>query len=494
MQEFILAIDQGTTGTTALLINQKLEIAAKTNHEFRQIYPQAGWVEHDLNDIWQSTLLAISDVLKKAAISGNQIAAIGITNQRETTCLWEKKTGKPLANAIVWQCRRTASICETLKKQKKEDLFRNKTGLVLDPYFSGTKMKWLLDKDPHLYHRAQKNEVIFGTIDSFLVSKLTNNASFVTDASNASRTLLMNLKTLQWDEELLDILKIPREILPEIKSSSEIYGKTKGVEGLPDGIPISGIAGDQQAALFGQACFEPGHAKCTYGTGSFLLANIGSKIIHSKNNLITTVAWKLKDDVTYALEGSAFIAGAAVQWLRDGLGIIRDASEMEALATSVTDTQGVVFVPALTGLGAPYWKSHARGMISGLTRGTTKAHLARAALEGIAFENHDLAQAMQKDMKREISLLKVDGGASQNNFLMQFQSDLLKKVMIRPKTIETTAIGAACLAGLAIGFWKDLSDIQNAWQKDKAFTPKMSDQDRTKHLESWQHAIRQCLA
>ncbi|MBI4041696.1 MAG: glycerol kinase GlpK [Deltaproteobacteria bacterium] len=494
MHSHILAIDQGTTGTTALLVDQKLSIVGKATIEFPQIYPQPGWVEHNLNDIWDSTLKAIHHVFEISSIEPSQIAAIGITNQRETTCLWNKKTGAPYGNAIVWQCRRTAPLCETLKKEGKEDLFRKKTGLLLDPYFSGTKIKWLLDKHPVLHQKIQQNLVAFGTMDSFLVSKLSNLALHVTDPSNASRTLFMNLETLTWDEELLDILKIPKEILPVIRSSSEIYGKTKNVPGLPDGIPIAGIAGDQQAALFGQACFEEGHAKCTYGTGSFLLVNTGNKIISSKNNLISTVAWKIRDQATYALEGSAFIAGAAVQWFRDGLKLIQKSADIEALAQSVPSTDGVVFVPALTGLGAPHWRADARGLFCGITRGTTNAHLARAVLEGIAFQNYELVQAMQKDMNREISLLKVDGGASKNNLLMQFQSNLLNRIIIRSKIIETTAFGAACLAGLGIGLWKNLGDLQHAWQKDRAFTPRMSNEEKAAHLQKWEVAIRKCLA
>ncbi len=492
MGSYILAIDQGTTGTTALLIDNNLAIIAKHNQEYPQHYPKPGWVEHDLNDIWRSTLSSIQVVLEQSKISPTEIAAIGITNQRETTCLWDKKTGDPLFRAIVWQCRRTAEICAKLKKSGKEKIFRKKTGLLLDPYFSGTKIKWFFDAHPDLYPQAKENKVAFGTIDTFLVSKLTRNSIHVTDPSNASRTLLMNLQTLQWDDELLSILKVPRTILPEIKSSSEIYGKTLGVPGLPDGIPISGMAGDQQSALFGQACFDPGQAKCTYGTGSFLLLNTGPKIIHSKYNLLTTVAWQLKGKTTYALEGSAFIAGAAVQWLRDGLKIIQKSSDVEALATQVTSSDGVVFVPALTGLGAPYWDSSARGLISGLTRGTTNAHIARATLEGIAFQNYDLLTAMQKDLRKKLSSLKVDGGACANTLLMQFQSDILKTPVVRPKTIETTALGAACLAGLGIGFWSDLSEIKKAWQIDREFLPQMKEKERTAHLTEWKTAVSRC--
>lgn len=489
MSKYVLSIDQGTTGSTALIIDEYLNIKAKAIQEFPQHYPKPGWVEHNLDEIWGSVLKSISAVLTQSNVQSSEIIAIGITNQRETTCLWDKNTGKPLFPAIVWQCRRTADICNQLKKSGKEKIFRKKTGLLLDPYFSGTKIKWYFDQYPEL----RKKNVAFGTIDSFLLSKLTNNSLHATDPSNASRTLLMNLKTLAWDDELLNILKIPRFILPEIKSSSEIYGKTKSVPGLPDGIPICGIAGDQQAALFGQTCFEAGQAKCTYGTGSFLLLNTGSNIIHSRYNLLTTVAWKIKNETVYALEGSAFIAGAAVQWLRDGLKIIQKSSDVESLAKTVSSSEDVVFVPALTGLGAPYWESSARGIISGITRGTTAGHIARATLEGIAFQNYDLLKTMEKDLGKKLSSLKVDGGASDNNLLMQFQADILQTKVIRPKFIETTALGTACLAGLAIGIWTDMSAIKKTWQKDQEFHPKMSVKKRISHLIRWKKAVNQCL-
>ncbi len=493
MKSYILAIDQGTTGTTVLLVDQNLHILAKTNQEFPQYYPRPGWVEHDLNDIWSSTLTSVQKVLEQSGIKATDIAAIGITNQRETTCLWDRKTGEPVAKAIVWQCRRTESICQKLKKAKKEPIFQKKTGLLLDPYFSGTKIKWYLDESTALRRRAVNGSIAFGTIDSFLLSKLTGGMTHRTDPSNASRTLLMDLKLLQWDEALLKILNIPKQILPEISSSSEVFGKTKNVHHLPDGIPISGIAGDQQAALFGQACFSAGEAKCTYGTGSFLMLNTGSKIIHSKQNLLSTVAWQLNGKTTYALEGSAFIAGAAVQWLRDGLKIIHSSGEIEGLAKTVDSSEGVVFVPALTGLGAPYWRSDARGIICGLTRGTTAGHIARATLEGIAFQNHDLLEAMQKDLGKKISIFKVDGGAAQNDFLMQFQSDILQTRVIRPKNIETTALGAASLAGLGVGFWKDLSDLKKAWQKEKEFIPVINRKIRQKLISQWKTAVQRCL-
>ncbi len=493
MKSYILAIDQGTTGTTVLLVDQNLHILAKTNQEFPQYYPKPGWVEHDLNEIWSSTLTSIQKVLEQSGIKATDIAAIGITNQRETTCLWDRKTGEPIEKAIVWQCRRTESICQKLKKAKKESIFQKKTGLLLDPYFSGTKIKWYLDQSITLRRRAVDGLIAFGTIDSFLLSKLTAGLSHRTDPSNASRTLLMNLKSLQWDEELLKILNIPKQILPEICSSSQVYGKTKNVAHLPDGIPISGIAGDQQSALFGQACFSVGEAKCTYGTGSFLMLNTGSKIVYSKKKLLSTVAWRLNGKTTYALEGSAFIAGAAVQWLRDGLKIIHSSSEIEGLAKKVDSSEGVFFVPALTGLGAPYWRSDARGIICGLTRGTTAGHIARAVLEGIAFQNYELVDAMQKDLGKKISILKIDGGAARNDFLMQFQSDILQTRVIRPKNIEATALGAACLAGLGVGFWKDLSELERAWQKEKEFIPVMNRRVRQKLISKWKIAVQRCL-
>jgi glycerol kinase len=493
MAEYILAIDQGTTGTTVLLVDQNLHILAKTNQEFPQYYPKPGWVEHDLNEIWSSTLTSIQKVLEQSGIKATDITTIGITNQRETTCLWDRKTGEPIEKAIVWQCRRTESICQKLKKAKKESIFQKKTGLLLDPYFSGTKIKWYLDQSPPLRRRAVDGKLAFGTIDSFLLSKLTAGLSHKTDPSNASRTLLMNLKLLKWDEELLKILNIPKQILPEICSSSQVYGKTKNVPHLPDGIPISGMAGDQQAALFGQACFDIGEAKCTYGTGSFLMLNTGSKIVYSKKKLLSTVAWQLNGKTTYALEGSAFIAGAAVQWLRDGLGIIHSSHEIEGLAKKVDSSEGVFFVPALTGLGAPYWRSDARGILCGLTRGTTAGHIARAVLEGIAFQNYELVDAMQKDLGKKILILKIDGGAAQNDFLIQFQSDILQTRVVRPKNIETTAIGAACLAGLGVGFWKNLSELEKTWQKEKEFIPVMNRRIRQKLISEWKIAVQRCL-
>ena len=487
--KYVLSIDQGTTGTTTLLLDQRLNIVGKGYEEFKQHFPKPGWVEHDLNDIWKSTTTTIQHALQTSQISGNQIAAIGITNQRETTCLWSKKTGAPVTKAIVWQDRRTADFCEELKQKHLSRVIKEKTGLVLDPYFSGTKLHWLLNGPGDFFSRVDRERLAFGTIDSFLVYKLSGGLVHVTDTSNASRTLLMDLGSTSWDGELLEIFGVPPSILPQIRSTSEVYGVTKGVPGLPDGIPISGIAGDQQAALFGQLCFGTGEAKCTYGTGAFILMNTGREIVQSKKGLLTTVAWTRGGETTYALEGSSFIAGAAVQWLRDGLGIIKSSSEIEALAISVPDSGGVVFIPALTGLGAPRWNSNARGLISGLTRGTTRAHLARATLEGIAFMVYELIQAMEDDTNRKMEILKVDGGAASNNFLLQFQSDLNEITVVRPKILESTAIGAALFAGLAVGFWSDEEEIKKVWQEDRRFVPQMSQSERERHIYQWTDAI-----
>ncbi len=490
MKDIILSIDQGTTGTTVLLLDRNLNILSKENNEFPQHYPQPGWVEHDPEEIWQCTLKTIEEVVRASDIDPGRIAGIGITNQRETTAVWEKSSGRPVHPAIVWQDRRTASICEKLKKKGLESKIKKKTGLVLDPYFSGTKLTWLLDHVEGLRKKSLEGDIAFGTIDTYLTWKLTGGKAHVTDVSNASRTLLMNLQTLAWDPELLKIFRVPADILPEIKSSSEVYGTTFGIDGLPDGIPISGIAGDQQAALFGQACFNAGEAKCTYGTGSFLLMNTGKKIIPSKSGMLTTVAWKLNGQVTYALEGSAFIAGAAVQWLRDGLKMIHKSSDIETLAASVEDSGGVTFVPGFVGLGAPHWRPHARGTISGMTRGTTNSHIARACLEGIAFLQYDILMAMQKDLGKRLKTLKVDGGACVNNLLMQFQSDILGVKLVRPKMIETTALGAAFLAGLAVGLWKDQKEIAAHWKEDATFNPKMSKKDVTHHIRRWSEVVK----
>lgn len=491
---YVVAIDQGTTGTTVLILDYRLQIIGRCTREFRQIYPQPGWVEHDPADIWESVTDAIGLAVGEAGISADEIDAIGITNQRETTVLWERASTDPVANAIVWQDRRTADICASLKSDGMEDKVRARTGLVLDPYFSGTKLRWLLDADSQRRSRAAAGDLAFGTVDSYLVAKLTGGEVHITDVSNASRTLLMDLQTLDWDEELLQLLSVPREVLPTIKSSAEVYGETRAVPGLPDGIPIAGIAGDQQAALFGQACFEPGQAKCTYGTGAFILMNTGAERVASNSGLLTTVGWRLgagkeAGEVCYALEGSAFIAGAAVQWLRDGLGIISSAPEVEALAAQVPDSGGVIVVPAFAGLGAPHWRPEARGIISGLTRGSTRAHIARATLEGVALQIYDILQAMEKDSGRQLSVLRVDGGASANNLLMQFQSDVLGVAISRPRILETTALGAAFLAGLGIGVWRSKEDIQRTWREAQRFSPTNDRTPIEAHLKRWNQAV-----
>ena len=489
MARYVLAIDQGTTGTTAMVIDQKLSVKAKINVEFLQIFPKPGQVEHDFEDIWTSTEKAVSKALREAGLKGSAIEAVGITNQRETTVLWDRGTGKPVHNAIVWQDRRTAPACEALKAQGKEPLVRERTGLVLDPYFSGTKIRWLLDHVRGLEKRARGGEIAFGTIDSALLYRLTGGAAHKTDVTNASRTLLMELGARRWDEELLSLFGVPAEVLPEIRPSAGIFGITKGLKFLPDGIPIGGIAGDQQSALVGQACFEAGEAKCTYGTGAFLLMNAGPTPVKSNHGLISTVAWQIGDQVAYALEGSAFIAGAVVQWLRDQLGVVKKSADIEALARSVPDSGGVVFVPALAGLGAPHWRPDARGVITGLDRGTTKAHLARAALEGVAFQINDLAHAMAQDIGTSMPMFRVDGGASANDLLMQFQADLLQTPIERPKMIETTALGAAFLAGLGTGLWPGVAELKRTWRVGKRFSPKMKAAVREEHLARWRRAI-----
>jgi glycerol kinase len=490
MPDIIMAIDQGTTGTTVILLDRELNIKAHGYKTFPQIYPQPGWVEHDPEDIWHSVLDAVAEALETGDVSASDIRTIGIANQRETTLVWNKENGKPYHNAIVWQCRRTAEICNRLKKEGIENLLQERTGLLLDPYFSGTKLKWYFDRIGGLRDEAASRKAIAGTIDTFLVWRLTNGGSHVTDATNASRTLLMNIETLAWDDKLAEILTVPLHIMPQIRSCSETYGYTENVPGLPDGIPISGMAGDQQAALFGQTCFQPGEAKCTFGTGAFLLLNTGEKIVPSKNRLLTTVAWKLGNKTTYALEGSAFIAGSAVKWLRDGLGIIDNAAEVEALAESVRDSGGVIFVPAFVGIGAPHWISDARGIITGLTLGTKRGHLARATLEGIALQNVEILKAMASDFGGDPVQLKVDGGASANNLLMQLQADFLGCRIIRPKMVETTALGAAFLAGLGAGIWKGFNDIERAWKEDRIFSPDMSDVDRDNIMKRWKSAVK----
>jgi glycerol kinase len=489
MSDVVLAIDQGTTGTTALLLDTNLNTLAKFNQEFRQIFPRPGWVEHDAEDIWASVEATVTGVLARAGVGADRIAAIGITNQRETTVLWDRASSRPVHNAIVWQCRRTTDRCEALREAGHEAAVRQTTGLVLDPYFSGTKLAWLLDEVDGARERAARGDLAFGTIDTFLTWRLTGGAAHVTDASNASRTLLMDLRSMAWDEGMLELLRVPRQVLPEIRGCSEIYGRTRGLSFLPDGIPVAGMAGDQQSALFGQAAFAPGEAKCTYGTGAFLLLNTGDRVVYSDNGMLTTVAWKLGDEVTYALEGSVFIAGAAVQWLRDGLNILGAAPEIEAMAESVPDSGGVVFVPALAGLGAPHWRASARGAILGIDRGTTRAHLARATLEGIALQIVDILQAMETDLDASLRLLRVDGGAAANDLLMQLQSDLLDVPIVRPRMLETTAAGAAMLAGLATGVWSDLEQVGSAWQEDRRFSPSMSRERAQEMMAAWEAAV-----
>lgn len=487
---YILAIDQGTTSSRAFVIDvATLAVRGQAQAEFPQIFPQPGWVEHDPEAIWQSVCTVVAGALQAAKVSGQSIAAIGMTNQRETTVVWDRATGKPLANAIVWQDRRTAPLCQQLKDRGCETLVRERTGLVLDPYFSGTKIAWLLDHVAGARAAATAGRLAFGTIDSFLAWRLTGGAAHVIDASNASRTLGLRLTDGRWDDELLELFTIPRAVLPRVVPSAGAIGVTKGVPGLPDGIPLTGMAGDQQAALFGQACFSAGDAKCTYGTGSFLLMNTGAQPVPSTNGLLTTIAWQIGDTITYALEGASFIAGAAVQWLRDGLGLIASAADIEALAASVPHSDGVLFVPALAGLGAPHWNPAARGLITGLTRGTTKAHLARATLEGIALQQCDLLQTMQAESGIALHLLKVDGGATANNLLMQMQADYLGVPLVRPQMRETTVLGAACLAGLGAGIWKDTTEIAAAWQIDRQFVPAIDAAARVDVLRRWHAAV-----
>jgi glycerol kinase len=486
MNRFVLAFDQGTTSSRAILFDHAGRIHGSAQQELLQIFPQPGWVEHDANEIWSSQLAVAQQVLKEAGLIASDIAAIGITNQRETTVLWDRRTGEPLANAIVWQDRRTAEMCDALRQEGKAALFQKKTGLVIDSYFSGTKLKWLLDSIPDARARAERGELAFGTIDAWLIFKLCG--LHATDTSNASRTLLFNIHTLRWDEELLSILDIPPALLPQVLSASGVVGQTDaGLFGAP--IPIAGIAGDQQAATFGQACHRPGMAKNTYGTGCFMLMNTGKNAVTSHNNLVTTIGWTLDGQSVYMLEGSVFMAGAAVQWLRDGLGIIQKSSDVEALAASVPDTGGVVFVPAFAGLGAPYWDAYARGAIVGMTRGTTKAHIARATLASIAYQTADVLQAMQKDAAIELKELRVDGGAARNDLLMQFQADVLAVPVVRPVVTETTALGAAYLAGLAVGFWESQQEIAAQWQVERRFEPAMPESERVERLEVWRRAV-----
>lgn len=490
--QYILSLDQGTSSSRAIVFDRAGEIKAVHQQEFRQIFPKPGWVEHDPFEIWSSQASVIAGAITSIGINGLDIAGIGITNQRETTIVWNRETGEPVYNAIVWQDRRTAAYCDVLKAEGRVDFVREKTGLIIDAYFSATKIKWILDNVKGAREEAEAGKLVFGTVDSWLIWNLTRGEVHVTDVTNASRTMLFNIHTLEWDNDLLNLFGIPRSMMPEVRSSSEIYGYTKTTL-FAHKVPIAGIAGDQQAALFGQMCVEPGMIKNTYGTGCFLLMNSGDKPVYSKNNLLTTIAWKLGDRVTYALEGSIFVGGAVVQWLRDGLKIINSSSEIEGVAASVPDSGGVYFVPALTGLAAPYWKQDVRGAISGISRGTTFAHIARAALEGIAFQTMDVVNAMSKDAGIELKELRVDGGASANNLLLQFQADLLDSWVIRPKIIETTALGAAYLTGLAVGFWNNLDEIKQQWQIDRRFVP-MERKERIQQLkDGWRDAVERVI-
>ncbi|MBD2104006.1 glycerol kinase GlpK [Leptolyngbya sp. FACHB-261] len=488
MTQYILAFDQGTTSSRAIVFNQNGDILTTGQKEFRQIFPQPGWVEHDADEIWSSQLGVASEALARIGIRASDIAAIGITNQRETVVVWDRKTGQPIHHAIVWQDRRTADYCNQLKAAGHEPTFQNKTGLIIDAYFSGTKLRWLLDQVPGAREKAARGELAFGTVDSWLVWKLTDGELHITDVTNACRTLLFNIHTGEWDDELLSILDIPRSLLPEVRSSSEVYGYTgEGILGAR--LPIAGIAGDQQAATFGQVCLERGMAKNTYGTGCFMLLNTGSKPMTSYHKLLTTIAWRINGRIDYALEGSVFVAGAVVQWLRDGLGIIKNSADVEPLALSVPDNGGVYFVPAFVGLGAPHWDSYARGTIVGLSRGSTSGHIARAALESIAYQTADVLDAMRQDSNLALSELRVDGGASRNDLLMQFQADVLGVPVVRPKVTETTALGAAYLAGLAVGYWQSEEQIAKQWQVDKRFEPNMSTDQRDALLASWRQAV-----
>ena len=486
---YLLALDQGTTSSRAIVFDAGGEIVAVAQREFKQHYPQPGWVEHDAEEIWSSQRDVACEALERAKLKRSDVAAIGITNQRETVVVWDRATGKPIHHAIVWQDRRTAAVCDRLRADGREPMIREKTGLVIDPYFSGTKLAWILDHVSGARPAAEAGRLMCGTVDTWLIYRLTGGRVHVTDASNASRTLLMNIHTGQWDDELLKCIGVPRAMLPEIRSSSEVYGPVEGIEPL-NGVPIAGVAGDQQAALFGQACYEPGSAKNTYGTGCFALMNIGSKPIASQNKLVTTIAWKLGNKIEYALEGSVFIAGAVVQWLRDGLGVIKSSVDVEALARSVPDSGGVYFVPAFAGLGAPYWDPYARGMIIGLTRGTTEAHIARAAVESIALQVVDLIDAMRSDAVSDLTELRVDGGASVNNGLLQYQADIMQLPVVRPKVTETTALGAAYLAGLATGVWKRREEIAGHWQVDRRFEPQMPPDKAAAIRSRWAEAVK----
>jgi glycerol kinase len=490
---FILALDQGTTSSRSLVFDKQGNIKSLAQKEFRQIFPQPGWVEHDAEEIWSTQFGTVAEAVAKAGITMKQIAGIGITNQRETTVVWDKKTGKPLYNAIVWQDRRTADYCDLLKHAGHAEMIRQKTGLIIDSYFSATKVKWILDTVSGAREKAANGELAFGTIDSWLTWKLTNGAIHVTDVSNASRTMLFNIHSLHWDEDLMRLFEIPPSMLPEVKPSSKIYGVTGNI--IPDSrIPIGGIAGDQQAALFGQLCTQPGMVKNTYGTGCFMLMNTGEQAIASKNNLLTTIAWQIDNKTVYALEGSVFIGGAVVQWLRDELKLFRTSSEIEELAKLVEDSDGVYMVPAFAGLGAPHWQQHARGSLFGITRGTNTSHIAHAALNSIAYQTYDVLKAMEADAQIDIKELRVDGGATVNNGLMQFQSDILNCRVVRPRITETTALGAAYLAGLAVGYWKDIPSLQDQWLEEKTFSPSMTSEKRNQLIRGWKRAVNASIS
>lgn len=486
--QYILALDQGTTSSRAILFDQAGTIRGSAQKALTPLFPQPGWVEQDANEIWSSQAAAMTEVLARAGLSSTDVGALGITNQRETTLIWDRETGQPIYNAIVWQDRRTAPLCNTLKQQGLETFFRDKTGLVIDPYFSGTKIRWLLDTIPGARAKAEAGRLAFGTVDTWLVWQLTQGKKHITDVTNASRTLLLNIQTGEWDQELLDVLHIPRQLLPEVRSSSEVCADTS-TDLIDTAVPMSGMAGDQHAALFGQMCTTPGMVKNTYGTGCFMLMHTGEQPVASRNNLLTTAAWRFDGRTQYALEGSVFIAGAVVQWLRDGLGILKSSAEVETLAASVPDTGGVYLVPAFSGLGAPYWDPYARGSLFGLTRGSTAAHIARAALESIAYQSMDVLTAMEADAGLQLTQLRVDGGASMNNLLMQFQADILGVPVVRPKIAETTALGVAYLAGLAVGYWKDPSEIAGQWQIDRVFEPDLSPERREELKVGWAKAV-----
>ncbi|AEH52357.1 glycerol kinase GlpK [Heyndrickxia coagulans] len=494
MEKFILSIDQGTTSSRAILFNQKGEIVHTAQQEFHQYFPQPGWVEHNANEVWASVLAVMTTVLTEADVEPKQIAAIGITNQRETTVVWDKNTGHPIYNAIVWQSRQTADICADLKEKGYADMVREKTGLLIDPYFSGTKIKWILDHVDGARERAEKGELLFGTIDTWLIWKFSGGKAHVTDYSNASRTLLYNIYDLKWDPELLEMLDVPAAMLPEVKPSSHVYAQTAPYHFFGEEIPIAGVAGDQQAALFGQACYEEGMAKNTYGTGCFMLMNTGEKAVSSKHGLLTTLAWGIDGKVEYALEGSIFVAGSAIQWLRDGMRMIKDSAQSESYAERVDSTDGVYVVPAFVGLGTPYWESDVRGSVFGLTRGTTKEHFIRATLESLAYQTKDVLAAMEADSGLPLKTLRADGGAVKNNFLMQFQSDMLGVPVERPVVSETTALGAAYLAGLAVGYWESREEIARQWKVERKFEPSLAEKEREALYDGWKKAIRATIA